>query len=57
MALGEAGKIPPIVLAMDMNNNHGYTTKQETVLTVENPLGTMQNPDEIAHKYKELPQD
>ncbi len=31
--LGLNGKIPPIVLALDFNNNHGYTQKQEIMET------------------------
>lgn len=53
--LGEQNKIPALVLAMDMNNNHGYTQKQEVVLSPINPLGDAQSPDEIAEKYKDLP--
>lgn len=44
LALG--GKIPPIVFATDFNNNHGYTQKQELVVTPNNPLGEI--PDQKA---------
>lgn len=49
------GKIPPIVFATDFNNNHGYTQKQEMVLTPNNPLGDSPDRQTIAAKYAELP--
>lgn len=33
--LGLKGQIPPIVMAMDFNNNHGYTQKQELEVTAK----------------------
>lgn len=55
--LGLHGKIPPLVLAMDMNNNHGYTQKQEVVVTPNSPLAVDTNPIDIASKYDTLPED
>lgn len=51
------GKIPPIVFATDFNNNHGYTQKQEVVLTPNTPLGDQFTPEQIAQKYAELPEE
>lgn len=45
------GKIPPIVFATDFNNNHGYTQKQEVVLTPTNPLGEQKDIEEIRQTY------
>lgn len=47
------GKIPPIVFATDFNNNHGYTQKQEIVVTPNNPLGDPVDITAIAEKYAE----
>ena len=49
--LGQQGKIPPLVMAMDMNNNHGYTQKQEVVVTPNNPLGEATPSDALMEKY------
>lgn len=52
--LGQQGKIPPIVMAMDFNNNHGYTQKQEVVLTPNNPLGEATPSDQLMDRYFNL---
>ena len=52
--LALSGKIPPIVFATDFNNNHGYTQKQEVVLTPNQPLGTDKTADQI---MADLPDD
>lgn len=41
--LGYNGKIPPLVLALDFNNNHGYVQQQKIEVST-------------AHKLEELPQ-
>ncbi len=51
------GKIPPIIAAMDFNNNHGYTQKQEVLVTPNSPLQADTNPVDIASKYNALPED
>lgn len=51
------GEIPTIVFATDFNNNHGYTQKQEVVVTPNQPLGELQDPQIIAERYAELPED
>ena len=52
--LGQQGKIPPVVMAMDFNNNHGYTQKQEVVVTPNNPLGEATPSDQLMDKYFEI---
>lgn len=47
------GKIPPLVFATDFNNNHGYTQKQEVILTPNNPLGDAKSPEEIQKRLSE----
>ena len=54
--LGEQGKIPPIVMAMDFNNNHGYVQKQEISVQPVNPLGETPDVVQIAERYKQLPE-
>lgn len=49
--IGLRGGIPPIVLAMDFNNNHGYTQKQEVIVTPNNPLGDAATQQELLAKY------
>lgn len=49
------GKIPPLTFATDFNNNHGYTQKQEVVVTPNAPLGS-ENPDAAQQLIGELPQ-
>lgn len=49
--IGLQGKIPPLVLAMDFNNNHGYTQRQEVVVTPNNPLGDTVSNEELLAKY------
>ena len=51
------GKIPPLVFATDFNNNHGYTQKQEVIVTPNNPLGETVNPNELKTYAAELPDD
>lgn len=51
------GRIPTIVFATDFNNNHGYTQKQEVVLTPNNPLGEQLQPQELAERYGDIPED
>lgn len=55
--LGQQGKIPPLVMAMDMNNNHGYTQKQEVVLTPNNPLGDATPSDQLMNRYFDIIDD
>ena len=45
------GKIPPLVFATDFNNNHGYTQKQETTITVRNPFASTTDAKELSEKY------
>lgn len=45
------GKIPPIVFATDFNNNHGYTQKQELVVSPNNPLGDIADEKELKQRY------
>lgn len=68
--LGLKGRIPPLVLAMDMNNNHGYVQKQEVVVNADYesddniPLedlrkkygGQMLSQDVIEGEYREVKQ-
>lgn len=49
--IGLQGKIPPIIMAMDFNNNHGYTQRQEVVVTPNNPLGDAKSNEELLAKY------
>lgn len=51
--LAMKGKIPALTFATDFNNNHGYTQKQEVVLTPNQPLGEAGDPMQIAGKYRE----
>jgi len=55
--MGQQGLIPPIVMAMDFNNNHGYTQKQEVVVTPNNPLGDRTPTQELMGKYMDLIED
>jgi transcriptional regulator with XRE-family HTH domain len=54
--IGLRGYIPPLVLAMDFNNNHGYTQKQEVVITPNNPLGDAKSNEELMSEYQQLAQ-
>lgn len=54
--IGLQGKIPPLVMAMDFNNNHGYTQRQEVVVTPNNPLGDAKSNEELLAKYAEYAQ-
>lgn len=51
--IGLQGKIPPLVMAMDFNNNHGYVQKQEVVVTPNNPLGDAASNEELLAKYQQ----
>lgn len=51
------GKIPPIVFATDFNNNHGYTQKQEMIVTPNQPLGEAESNPQLAEKYVDLIED
>lgn len=48
------GKIPPIVFATDFNNNHGYTQKQEVVVTPNQPLGQELPREEIINALPQI---
>lgn len=54
--IGLRGYIPPLVLAMDMNNNHGYTQKQEVIVTPNNPLGDARSNAELLAEYDAVAQ-
>lgn len=50
--LALTGKIPPMVFAIDANNNHGYTQKQEITVTPSQSLADSAAPrSEIAARY------
>ena len=49
--LGEQNKIPALVLAMDFNNNHGYTQKQEVTVIPNNPIGESTGQQQLAADY------
>ena len=51
--IGMKGHIPPIIMAMDFNNNHGYVQKQEVVITPNNPLGDATSDEELIAKYQQ----
>lgn len=55
--IGQQGRIPPIVMAMDFNNNHGYTQKQEVVVTPRDPLGESTATPELMDRYMDLIED
>lgn len=55
--LGQQGRIPPIVMAMDFNNNHNYTQRQEVVVTPRNPLGESTATPELMDRYIDLIED
>lgn len=48
--LGLAGAIPPIVLAMDFNNNHGYTQQQTVEIQASRPLDSLPEKDDIIRR-------
>lgn len=54
--IGLQGKIPPLVMAMDFNNNHGYTQRQEVVVTPNNPLGDAASNEELLARYEQYAQ-
>ena len=45
------GKINPIPALFLLKNNHGYTDKQEVIVTPNNPLGDGTDPKQIEDKY------
>ena len=49
------GKINPVSGIFLMKNNMGYSDQTEIIVTPNNPLGEVQDPDTIAEKYKYLP--
>lgn len=49
--LGEQNKIPALVLAMDFNNNHGYTQKQEVTVVPSSPIGESTDQRQLAADY------
>lgn len=50
--LAQTGCIPPMVFAIDANNNHDYTQKQEVALTLQPRLSDdVQTPEAIAARY------
>lgn len=51
------GQINPVAGIFLMKNNMGYADQSEVILTPNNPLATDQTPDEIAEKYKQLPEE
>ena len=46
------GKINPVSGIFLMKNNHGYTDKQEVVVTPNTPLGDAQSREEIEQRYQ-----
>lgn len=55
--MGQQGRIPPIVMAMDFNNNHNYTQRQEVVVTPKDPLGESTATPELMDRYIDLIED
>jgi hypothetical protein len=51
------GKINPVSGIFLMKNNMGYMDQSEIVITPNNPLGELKDPEEIAEKYKYLPEE
>ena len=45
------GKIPSIVFATDFNNNHGYTQKQETLVSIGTKLESDTSGKELLERY------
>lgn len=52
--LAMRGRIAPLFAVADFNNNHGYTQKQEMVVTPNNPLGEQRATPQIMEKYMDL---
>lgn len=52
--LAMRGRIAPLFAVADFNNNHGYTQKQEMVVTPNNPLGEQKATPQIMEKYMDL---
>ena len=44
------GRIPPIVLAMDFNNNHGYTQSQTIDIRATNKAQELPSAEDIVKK-------
>lgn len=55
-SMGE-GTLNPVTGIFWQKNYDGLTDKQEVVLTPNNPLGQVEDPEAIAEKYKQLPDD
>ena len=57
--MGYHGNLPPVVLAMDMNNNHGYVAPQQKVAVDirTSPLGPKVPEDVIEAEWHELLED
>lgn len=51
------GKINPVPYIFRAKNYYGMKDEQEVVLTPNNPLGNVDNPNDIAHKYEQLPEE
>lgn len=51
--LGLQGKIPALVLALDMNNNHGYTQQQNIEITTARKLDSLPTRQEIIKRISE----
>lgn len=48
--LGFAGRIPPIVLAMDFNNNHGYVQQNKLDINTNIRIEELPSADDIARR-------
>ena len=48
--LGFQGKIPPVVLAIDLNNNHGYVQQQKIEINAQDRLQELPDRSEILKK-------
>lgn len=55
--LAVTGKMNPVPYIFRAKNFYGMKDEQEVVLTPNNPLGNMDNPNEIAQKYEQLPEE
>ena len=55
--LAITGKMNPVPYIFRAKNYYGMKDEQEVVLTPNNPLGNVDNPNEIAQKYEQLPEE
>lgn len=55
--LAVTGKMPQIPYIFRSKNYYDMKDEQEVVLTPNNPLGNVDNPNEIAQKYEQLPEE